>query len=58
MESEEYRLGRIAYDAYCESTGWKSAVSGADLPQFDDTTHTIQTGWILAAQAVARELGH
>ena len=52
MESEEHYLGRIAYEAYCESTGWKSAITGADLPAFQDTPQSVQTGWIAAAQAV------
>lgn len=52
MESEECYLGRTAYEAYCETTGWKSAVTGADLPQFYDTPAAVQAGWIAAAQAV------
>lgn len=52
MESEESYLGRIAYEAYCETTNWKSAIPGADLPQFYHTPLIVQTGWIAAAQAV------
>ena len=52
MESEENYLGRTAYEAYCETTGWKSAVTGADLPKFYDTPKAVQVGWIAAAQAV------
>ena len=52
MESEENYLGRTAYEAYCETTGWKSAVTGADLPRFYDTPQEVQKGWCSAAQAV------
>lgn len=52
MESEECFLARTAYEAYCETTGWKSAVTGADLPQFYDTPEAVQTGWKAAAMAV------
>lgn len=54
METEESYLGRIAYEAYCETTGWKSAITGADLPQFYSTPLAVQTGWIAAAQAVKK----
>jgi hypothetical protein len=59
--SEEYtgaeleyltRMAKIAYEAYCETTGWKSAISGADLPPFEKTPQAVQTGWIAAAKAV------
>jgi len=54
MESEEYYLGRIAYEAYCQTTGWKSAVTGADLPQFNVTSQAIRDAWIAAAQGAAK----
>lgn len=44
--------GEIAYNAYCNASGWKSLASGADLPQFADTTPEIQAAWESAAQAV------
>ena len=53
MESEENYLGRTAYEAYCETTGWKSAVTGVDLPKFYDTPAAVQAGWIAAARSVA-----
>jgi hypothetical protein len=52
MESEENYLGRTAYEAYCETTGWKSAVTGAELPKFYAAPEAVQKGWIAAAQAV------
>lgn len=48
----DYELGKIAYEAYCETTGWKSAVTGADLPPFEKTPEAVQKGWIAAAKAV------
>lgn len=55
MESEEHFYGRIAYEAYCEETRWKSAITGADLPPFHATPEAVQNGWIAAAQAVITE---
>lgn len=52
MEREDVYLGRIAYEAYCETTNWKSAVTGADLPEFYSTPDAVQTGWIASAKAV------
>jgi hypothetical protein len=57
MEENEIKLARIAYEAYCETTDWKSAITGADLPPFDETSKAVQHGWIAAAVAVAYEVG-
>ena len=43
--------GEIAYNAYCESRGWKS-FTGEPLPQWKDVRPDIAQGWRLAAQAV------
>jgi hypothetical protein len=51
-EYSDYSLGRVAYEAYCETTGWKSAISGAALPPFDKTPDAVQKGWIAAANKV------
>lgn len=45
-------VGQIAYEAYCESTGGVSAVSGAPLPEWDDQSPEIQRAWVRAAAAV------
>lgn len=45
-------LAKIAYEAYCETTGWKSAVTGADLPPFNKTPQAVQEGWVVAVMAV------
>ena len=47
-------LGRVAYEAYCGNTGWKSLVSGADLPQWDALKPEIRAAWEIAAEAVKR----
>lgn len=51
--------GRIAYEAYCAKTGWKSLVSGAVLPQWGAMPPAIAEAWEAAADAVvARVSGH
>jgi hypothetical protein len=52
QDSVEWKFGKLAYEAYCDTTGWKSAITGADLPQFDKTPEAVQVGWIAAAEAV------
>jgi hypothetical protein len=47
-------LGQVAYEAYCEQTHWKSAISGADLPSFNVQKIEIQVAWEAAARAVER----
>jgi hypothetical protein len=44
--------GQIAYEAYCEKTGWKSLVSGDQLPPFNKLVPAIQEAWAAAANAV------
>jgi len=57
-ESADYGLGRIAYEAYCATTGWKSAITNAALPKFDDCQELVKKGWIAAAKAVQKELDY
>ena len=44
--------GEVAYNAYCNLSGWKSLASGADLPPFSGTKPEIRDAWEAAAQAV------
>ncbi len=44
--------GRIAYEAYCGKTDWKSLVSGAALPQWNALKPEIRDAWDVAAAAV------
>lgn len=45
-------LGHIAYDAYCESAGGVSLVSGAKLPEWSGLHEKIRAAWECAAAAV------
>lgn len=45
-------LGRIAYEAYCRSSGGVSLVSGAKLPEWGALSAEIRAAWDAAAQAV------
>ena len=49
-------LGQISYEAYCETTNWKSLASGAALPQWDATRTEIQAAWEAAGAAVFTKL--
>ena len=51
-------LGQIAYNAYCNSTNWKSLISGAALPQWPEVKLEIKTAWEAAAEAVKAQLAH
>lgn len=50
-----YELARKAYEAYCGSVGWKSAITGDDLPLFDNCPKAVKEAWIAATKAVAYE---
>jgi hypothetical protein len=45
-------FGKIAYDAYCKSSGGVSLVSGAKLPEWDVLSPAIKLAWESAAEAV------
>jgi len=47
-------LAQVAYEAYAESTGWKSLVSGAVLPAWDLVKPEIQASWQAAALAICK----
>lgn len=49
----ETELAHAAYEAYCESVGGKSPVTGDALPSYDLLALQVKTGWIAAARAVA-----
>lgn len=44
--------GKTAYEAYAANTGWKSAISGATLPPWDQQNVLIQESWFAAAHAI------
>lgn len=51
MDRSEF-LGKVGYEAYCELTGWKSAVTGAPLPKWIETPQVVREAWVCAAKAV------
>ncbi len=46
------KLGKVAYEGYCQRTGWKSLISGADLPPFEQLPAAIKEAWEAAADQV------
>jgi len=51
-----YDLGLTAYNAYCESTGGVSVITGEKLPDFVDMKFEVIVAWINAAHAVANKV--
>ena len=49
--TDNFTNARIAYNAYCEFTEWKSLISGATLPEFDKLDIKIKQAWKKAAMA-------
>lgn len=54
---ENKTLGQIAYEAYCATTDWKSAVTGAPLPQYKDQRESVIAAWEAAGKAVSESSG-
>lgn len=46
--------GKIAYDAYKNSSGGVSLISGVRLPEWDSLKLEIQQGWTAGALAVLK----
>lgn len=51
----EFALAKIAYDAYCKSSGGVSLISGDKLPEFDSLRDEIRYAWRAAATAVLED---
>lgn len=49
---EQKSLGQIAYEAYCDTTEWKSLISGAALPPWEGVKSEIKKAWENAGIAV------
>ena len=45
-------IGKIAYDAYCESSDGKSLISGEALPNWFALPEEIKNAWTAASAAV------
>lgn len=58
VEAEEKHksLGQLSYEAYCGQTGWKSAVSGALLPGWENVNPAIRAAWESAGRAVSEDV--
>lgn len=50
-------LGQIAYEAYIESTGGKSLITGDTLPPYEQLNTDVQKAWEYAADAIAASVG-
>jgi len=53
LEFSPSDLGRLAYAAYCKSTGGVSLVSGAHLPSFEGLSEPTRVAWNEAAVTIA-----
>lgn len=51
----EHELGRVAYEAYCQSVGGKS-VQGETLPPYEELSFEVSTAWVASARAVAGQV--
>lgn len=45
-------MGKLAYNAYCDSVGWKVG-DDSILPMYAELSFKARTAWIAAARAVA-----
>lgn len=50
------RLAKIAYEAYADSTGWRSLATGDNLPAWKSLPGPIQAAWLGVAMAVEEAL--
>ncbi len=54
--NREEKVAKIAYEAYCRSTGGKSLVTGDTLPIWEDLPVDICVAWIESSQAVVKSV--
>lgn len=54
--SRAMKLARVGYEGYCAKTGWKSAVTGDDLPQWDSLPAEVRNAWWSAAMAIMNDI--
>lgn len=54
---ENKSLGEVGYEAYRQSSGGKSLISGQDIPSFENLKPEIQKAWQAAGEAVAAAVG-
>ena len=46
------KMAQTGYESYCNHTGWKSAVTGADLPQWDKLPKGVINAWFASAEGM------
>ena len=49
-------LGQTNYEMYCHFTDWKSLVTGATLPPWDQLDPQIQKAWEFSANGVKTQI--
>lgn len=52
----DYALAQCGYEAYAKFTGWKSLVTGAPLPQWNDLPQPIMDAWLVSANVIIETL--
>ena len=50
------KMAQAGYESYCEHTGWKSAVTGCDLPRWESLPGGVINAWFSAAEGMTRFL--
>ena len=48
------KMAQVGYEKYCEYTGWKSAVTGCDLPAWNKLPGNIKNAWFAAADGIIK----
>ena len=51
------RMGMVAYQGYCENTGWKSIATGDTLPPWELLHDDIKSAWMASAVAITKYIG-
>jgi hypothetical protein len=46
------KMAKVGYESYCDYTGWKSAVTGCDLPKWDALPGGVINAWFSAAEGM------
>ena len=50
------KIAKVGYESYCNHTGWKSAVTGCDLPKWEDLPGGVVNAWFSAAEGMTNFL--
>ena len=57
-ETQEFtmNIARVGYESYCAYTGWKSAVTGDNLPKWNELPAGVINAWFASTEGVINEL--